>query len=47
MNVLALAALAWVLASKGMLWEGAAAAWVLAVLLDAALAGFLIYQLTK
>ena len=47
MNVLALAALAHVFAIHEMFWEGAAAAWILAAMLDTGLVAFLIYQMTK
>lgn len=44
MNVLALAVLVHIFAIHGMQWEGAASAWMLAVLLDVVLYVYLVYS---
>jgi hypothetical protein len=47
MSVLTLCLFTHVLGKQGAIWEGAAAAWVFAVLIDGGLVALLIYRLTE
>ena len=47
MNVLALTVLVHIFAKHGMMWDGATAAWILAVIMDVALYAWLIYCIFK